>query len=256
MADSKLKIDIRRNRILDILRERGKVLVSDLSRELGVTQVTIRTDLDALEQDGYLERVQGGAIGRQRESAALWGNDETEDEKHIIARYVAGLIPDGSTLFINCGTTTHCLAIALKAKKNLNVVTNSLAVASELGMLPGIHVILLGGEINVQYGFTFGEDAKKQLQRYQADWAVLSVDGVSAEGGVTTFHAEEAAVNRTMMERTGQILIAADHTKIGRTGFTHLHDADGTVHLVTDKGADPEAIRKLEQRGMRIDCAE
>ena len=253
MADGRLKIDIRRNRILEMLREKGKVLVTDLSQELGVTAVTVRTDLDALEADGRLERVQGGAILKPQPAAPAWSMGNEEDEKWVIARYTAEQIPDGCTLFINSGSTTRCLARALKRRNNLNIVTNSLAVAAELGALPSVHVILLGGEINVQYGFTFGEDAQKQLQRYQADWAVLSVDGVSTLGGITTFHAEEAAVNRIMMERSRGILIVADHTKIGRTGFTHLHEIDSSVRLITDSKCGREIVRELENKGMRVE---
>ena len=255
MADGRLKIDIRRNKILELLREKGKVLVTDLSQELGVTAVTVRTDLDALEADGRLERVQGGAILKPQPAAPGWNPGNEEDEKWVIARYTAEQLQDGCTLFINSGSTTRCLARTLKRRSNLNVVTNSLAVAAELGALPSVHVILLGGEINVPYGFTFGEDAQKQLQRYQADWAVLSVDGVSAAGGITTFHAEEAAVNRIMMERSRGILIVADHTKIGRTGFTHLHGIDSSVRLITDGKCEREAVRELENKGMRVERA-
>lgn len=253
MADGRLKIDIRRNRILEILKEKGRVLVTELSQELGVTPVTIRTDLDALEADGRLERVQGGAIMKPRPAAQGWDAGSEDEEKWAIARYAAEQLPDGCTLFINSGSTTRCLARALKKRRNLNVVTNSLAVAAELGTLPSVHVILLGGEINVQNGFTFGEDAQKQLQQYQADWAVLSVDGVSVSGGITTFHAEEASVNRIMMERSRGILIVADHTKIGRTGFTYLHGIDAAVRLVTDRNCSEESLRELEYKGMHVE---
>lgn len=256
MAENRLKIDIRRNKILDTLQKQGKALVSELSRELNVTPATVRTDLDALEQDGRLERVQGGAILRQSEIGSGFRTGSEKEEKRAVAAWTAEQIADGSTLFINSGTTTRCVAQALKGRRKLNVVTNSLAVAEELGEQASIHVILLGGEINMQYGFTFGEDALKQLGRYQADWSILSVDGVSASGGITTFHAEEAAVNRLMMERSGRILIAADHTKIGRTGFTHLHDIDASVELVTDTGCEKEAVEGLRELGMYVECVQ
>ena len=159
MADNRLKIDIRRDKILERLREEGKVRVSDLSRELGASVVTIRTDLDSLEQDGYLERVQGGAIQKARVNADWLEMESRQDaEKRRIAEEAARHLKDGSTLFINSGTTTRHLAVALKQHKSLNVVTNSLAVSMELGNIPSIHVILLGGEINTQYAFTYGED--------------------------------------------------------------------------------------------------
>ena len=254
MADSKLKIDIRRDRILDLLRQKGKVYVSELSRELGTTPVTIRNDLDSLERDGYLVRIQGGALLRAR-PAPEWGGQEEVvrlPQKQAIARAVAERIPDGSTLFLNSGTTSLCLAEALKNHRSLNVVTNSLSVAMELGKQSLIHVILLGGEINPQFGFTYGSDAEEQLRRYQADWAGLSVDGVSARGGVTSFHAEETAIDRMMIERAKHVVIAADYTKIGRTGFTRICGAGPEIALVTDSGCSPEPVRELERLGVAV----
>ena len=255
MADSKLKIDIRRDRILEQLRQKGKVLVSELSRELGATPVTIRNDLDALERDGHLVRIQGGALLRARTSPD-WGCEQETiarlGEKQAIAKVVAAQIPDGSTLFLNSGTTSQCLAAALKEHRNLNVVTNSLAVATELGGAPLIHVILLGGEINAQYSFTYGSDAEDQLRRYQAGWAVLSVDGVSARGGVTSFHAEETAIDRMMIAHAKHVIIAADHTKIGRAGFTHICDASPEIQLVTNSLCSEDAVRELEQLGVEV----
>lgn len=255
MADSKLKIDIRRDRILEQLRQKGKVLVSELSRELGATPVTIRNDLDALERDGYLVRIQGGALLRVRQTPE-WGREQESiarlAEKQAIAQAVAAQIPDGSTLFLNSGTTSQCLAAALKEHRSLNVVTNALSVATELGKSPLIHVILLGGEINTQYGFTYGSDAEEQLRRYQADWAVLSVDGVSARGGVTSFHAEETAIDRMMIAHAKRTVITADYTKIGRTGFTHICGAGPAIQLVTDSQCSAEAVRELEQVGVDV----
>lgn len=255
MADSKLKIDIRRDRILELLRQNGKVQVSELSRELGATQVTIRNDLDALERDGYLVRIQGGALLRARPMAD-WGTAADKPdrlaEKESIARAIVARIPDGSTLFLNSGSTTHCLASALRDRRNLNVVTNSLAVAMELGKLPMIHVLLLGGEINTQYGFTYGSDAEEQLRRYQAGWAILSVDGVSAGGGITSFHAEETSVDRMMIAHAKRTIIAADSTKIGRTGFTHICEAGPEIQLVTDHRCSRDAVRDLEAMGMDV----
>lgn len=252
MAGSKLKLDIRREKILKRLQEEGVVRVSKLSRELGVTAVTIRTDLSNLERDGYLERVQGGAVLKSRQAEWRSLAPKEEEEKLLIAREAAKRIADGSTLFINSGTTTKYLAAALKEHKSLNVVTNSIDVSLELGNLPAVHVILLGGEINTQYAFTFGEDGREQLRHYQADWAILSVDGVSVEAGITTFHADEAAINRMMMERAQNTLIVADHSKIGRVGFTRLRKIDSSLQLITDGKCDKKKVMELENQGLNI----
>ena len=135
MAESKLKIDVRRNKILEQLRKEGKVSVSRLAVELGATPVTIRNDLTALERDGYLVRMQGGAVISHR-SDVQFNSSMTDDaflQKQALAQQVAAMVADGETLFFNSGTTTLHIARALKEKKYLNIVTNSLAIAMELG---------------------------------------------------------------------------------------------------------------------------
>ena len=253
MTDRKLKIDVRRNKILELLRAEGTVLVSQLSRELGATPVTIRSDLEALEQTGQLVRIQGGAIPAGRGTAQPQTPPiRCPEEKQAIARAAAALIRDGDTLIINSGTTSQMVARALSGHRNLNIVTNSFAVCTDLGEIPSFRVLLLGGEVNAQHGFTFGGDAMEQLRRYRADWVLLSVDGVSRQGGLTTCHAEEAALNRLMMEQGRQALVVADHTKIGQPGFTHICPVGAGLHLVTDGKADPKALDELAQTGLSV----
>ena len=254
MAESKLKIDVRRSKILEQLRAEGKVSVSRLAVELGATPVTISNDLTALERDGNLVRMQGGAVISHRLENHM--TPETEDptflRKQALAEEVAKLISDGQTLFFNSGTTTHHIARALKGKKHLNIVTNSLAIAMELGNTPTFHVLLLGGEINASYGFTAGGDTQEQLSKYRADWAILSVDGVSAQGGITTCHPEEAILDRLMMANARKILIAATGNKIGTAGFSRICDSDESIQLVTDATGDKDAYLALQERGVRI----
>ena len=254
MTGGKLKIDIRRKRILEQLRLEGKVSVMQLSEDLKVTPVTIRNDLAVLEQEGQLLRIQGGAIGLPTGEAVTPTQDSTDRysrEKMAVAAAAARMVQDGDTLFINSGTTTAYVAEALSARRNLNVVTNSLAVAGILGAVASIRVLLIGGEINAHYGFTHGGDAQEQLARYQADWAMLSVDGISAEGGITTYHAEEAAVDRMMLRGAKRALIVADSRKIGRAGFTRVCPCSPDTCLVTDS-ADLDALSALQAAGIRV----
>lgn len=254
MAESKLKIDVRRNKILEQLRSEGKVSVSRLAADLGATPVTIRNDLTALERDGYLVRMQGGAVisHRLENPFANENEDATFLRKQALAEEVAKMVGDGQTLFFNSGTTTHHIARALKGKKHLNIVTNSLAIAMELGNIATFHVLLLGGEINASYGFTSGGDTQEQLSKYRADWAILSVDSVSAQGGITTCHPEEAIIDRLMMANAHKRLIAATGNKIGKAGFSRICDSDETIQLVTDTTCQKEALLALQERGVRI----
>ncbi len=255
MAVGDLKIDARRKKILEILNRDGQVRVTQLSEELGATTVTIRSDLDALEQNGYLERIQGGAVQTVKNYynlEFLRRKQENSDVKRGIASSAADIIQDGDTILINSGTTTYYTAIELKKHKNLNIVTNSLMVAMELGDYPTFRVILLGGEINAQYSFTYGSDAQEQLRRYKADYAILSMDGICLEGGLTTYHAEEAVINRIMMERAKKTMIVADRRKLGREGFLFVSDLSNVDILVTDREADAQFVTKLQEMGAEV----
>ena len=255
LSESKLKIDARRKRIRDILQQEGRVDVNMLSDALRVTQVTIRNDLAVLEREGYLLRTQGGAVripaavADTAENAAI----QNAKQKQAIGATVARMIKDADTLFINSGTTSEYIAQALKIRRELNVVTNSLKVASILGSVPTFRVLLVGGEINTQFGFTHGGDAQDQLGKYQADWAILSVDGISAQGGVTTHHAQEAVIDRMMVQASKRWIIAADSSKIGRAGFSRVCECSTErMVLVTDGDGDPQALAQLTRCGVAV----
>ena len=241
-----LKIDIRLRQILERLARDGRVQVSQLSAAFDATPATIRNDLSALELEGRLVRVQGGAIPAASPAAL---GDHTS-EKQSIGRATARLIQDGDRLFINSGTTAQAVAASLRGHRELHIVTNALAVARLLG--DTFHVLLLGGELNARDGFTHGEDALMQLARYQADWAILSVDSISASEGITLCHSEETAISRRMLERAGRGIIAADHTKVGRAGFVRVCHAVAPLMLVTDSAANRDALRALEGNGVEI----
>ncbi len=256
MADSKLKVDIRRKSILDELRQNGKVYVTELSRTLNVTPVTIRNDLDALEENGQLIRMNGGAIWRGGNSARLGQTSiagiAQAEEKIAIAKAIADMIEDGDTLFINSGTTSQLIAAALKDRSNLNIVTNSLAVAVAFEHISSFRVIMLGGELNTKYGFTYGSDAQEKLVHYHADWAILSVDGISFQNGITTYHAEEALIDQMMINGASQVLIAVDHTKIGHAGFMKVCDCTPRIQVVTDRYISSAAHKELLENGITV----
>lgn len=250
-----LKIDARRKKILETLRRDGQVRVSHLSEQLGATPVTIRSDLDALERDGYLERTQGGAIQTMKNYYNMdfqRRKQEHMDRKKAIAGAAADMVRDGDTLFINSGTTTYYSAVELKKHKNLNIVTNSISVAIELGDVPTFRIILLGGEINAQYSFTYGEDAKEQLSRFKAGWAILSIDGVCPKAGLTTYHAEECAIDRIMMERAEKTLVVADSTKLGYESFSRVSGLDGVACWITDDLADRALTKQVAAEGVDV----
>jgi len=252
------KVKTRLAAIIRKLEQDGVVHVAELSKELDVSVVTIRHDLMLLEKEGRLKRFSGGA--RQVEAfqfADFTQRKQLNREKKLrIAEEAAKLVHDGDTLFINSGSSTYYFAQQLKEHKNLSIVTNSLYVAEELGQIPTFRVILLGGNINAQFAFTSGDDTVAQLNRYCADQAFLSVDGICLDGRITTYHSDEAAVCRLMMERAGTTVVTADYSKIGKEGFTYISDVQQMNTLLTDRQADERVVEHLREAGVRVIVAE
>lgn len=255
MTGEGLKIDVRRKKILELLDRDGQVRVSQLSEILGTTVVTIRSDLAALERNGYLERIPGGAVQAVKNYYNLdfqRRKQEHMEYKKDIAVAASNLVNDGETLLINSGTTTFFTAVELKRHKNLNIVTNSISVALELGTYPTFRVILLGGEINPQYSFTYGNDAMQQLKNYKADKAILSVDGIHNEIGLTTYHAEEAVINKLMMERARQTVIVADYTKLRHESFANIGAISNAHSWVTNDCVDKKLLSEIKASGIEV----
>lgn len=250
-----LDIDKRRKKITELLNTEGKVKVIDLSRLFGISEVTIRNDLSELEEEGLLERIHGGAISTHKSyyNMSLLDRMKTnEEEKRKIAVACASLISNGDTIMINSGTTTLFVVQELKHVKNLTVVTNSLAISQEVGHFNNIQVILLGGNFNPQYQFTYGDDTTNQLKRYKADKLILSADGIGVEEGVTTYHHLEAEVNRQMLIRVNKTIVVADYSKIGRTSFAYIDSIDNVEVLVTNQKANQDEINSIKEKGVEI----
>ena len=226
MAAGRLKIDIRRKKILELLVQNGQVTVAELSGLLNATQTTIRTDLDTMAAENRLVRIPGGAIAIPAQPVQTPVQEAAPDalaaQKRAIAAKVLSHIQDGDTLFLNSGSTTLRVAEALCARKRLCVVT----------------------------------DAVQQLGRYQPAWAILSVDGVNAVQGITTYHAEEAMVNRIMIQQAHRAIIAADRRKVGRAGFTGICRLDDRFTVITDSGAKPEELDEIRATGAAVEVAE
>jgi len=255
MGREDLDVDQRRQKILELLEKEAKVKVADLSMMFSISNVTIRNDLAELEEAGLLERIHGGAVRSHKAyySMSLKERMKTnEDEKRRIAVKVASMISEGDTLMMDSGTTTLFIARELKSIKNLTIVTNSLAIAEEIGFRDNIHLILVGGSLDQRYQFTYGDDAVQQLKKYKADLMVVSADGASVEDGLTTHHHNEAEVSRQMMVRANKTVAAVDYTKVGRGSFMFLSDIDCLDVLVTDGKADQEELALVRDKGVKV----
>ncbi len=245
----------RKERILELLNETGKVRVADLSHHFRISEVTIRIDLADLESRGLLSRVHGGAVSSYKNYYNMNFNQRSstnEAEKRAIAEYVANIIKDNDTVMMNAGTTTLFALRALNAKQSLHIVTNSIAVALEASDNPNFNVVLLGGLVNTKYQFTYGDDALRQLKSYHADKLILSVDGIHARDGLSTYYNQEAEISRLMLAQSGSALIAADYTKIGRTALTAIAPIHVAETIVTNDKANRDELETIRQEGIHI----
>jgi DeoR/GlpR family transcriptional regulator of sugar metabolism len=255
MMHEELDTTARRQEIVRLLMQNGKVRVNDLAKRFSISEVTIRNDLTILEHEGFLERIHGGAVSTRRAYYNMSISERAlanEAEKRRIAARTAALVSDGETLLINSGTTTLYVAQALKERNNLTVLTNSLPIAQEMGYHAATRVILLGGNLDSRYQYTYGDHTLYLINQYRADKLILSVDGVSAEDGASTYHHLERSVDMAMLERAGEAIIAADYNKIGRVSFATVCPVSRIHTLVTNKGANADELAAIADCGVEI----
>jgi DeoR/GlpR family transcriptional regulator of sugar metabolism len=245
----------RREEIIELIHTNGKVRVAELSERYGISEVSIRKDLEALEAEGHLTRIHGGAVGMNKLYVNMDLSERyktNSDAKRSLAELCAELINDNDTIMMNAGTTLTYVLRALRSKKNINIVTNSVQNATEAALYPTFNVILLGGELDSKYQFTYGRDAIHQLENYQSTKCILSVDGISAEWGLTLYYSNEAELARKMMEHSDTSIVVADSSKLGKNVFARVTDASETDILVTNRSSNSEALAKLRELGVKI----
>ncbi len=247
----------RRRLIDDLARSQGIVKVADLSNRLGVSEITIRRDLETLEQEGVLERTHGGAIYSQRMRAEPLYTEKDRihrREKQAIGRAAATLVEEGDTILINSGSTTLQVIrhLRLSGQRGVKIIT------SNMGKFPEAwdsdqELILIGGTFRQASNSLVGPLAVMALKQVNANKAFIGVDGVSARYGLTTPILQEAEIARLMIERThGPVIVVADHSKVGVVADFVTVSADKMDVLVTDDGFDEGYRVELEELGVEI----
>lgn len=246
----------RRALILDEVRRRGGIRVSELTRMLQVSDMTVRRDLDVLARQGALEKVHGGAVpvaeARTHEPGFEAKSSLELSAKSEIARAAAGLVTPGSAVALSGGTTTFAVAHQLLEVAELTVVTNSVRVAdvfhnaqtlTEGGRLgvggPAATVVLTGG-VRTPSDALVGPVADAAIGSLHFDVLFLGVHGISVEAGLSTPNLAEAETNRHFIRSARRVVVVADHTKWGTTGLSSFASLDEVDTLVTDAGLPPE----------------
>lgn len=248
----------RRRLIADNLRVRGVVSVGEMAEVLGTTEITVRRDLRAMAKDGLVVRAHGGAV-----LPAAIGHEPSYSEKAhragaekaSIARLALDMIVPGDSILVGPGTTTLALARLLGDISELTVVTNSLLVAQALMPSPKVEVILTGGTLRRSIHALVGPSAEESVRALRASKTFISGNGFTAERGLSTPSPLVAATDRAFAAAAQQVVVLADHTKIGQDTMCQTVPV-GRVHtLITDSRADPVVLAAIREAGVDVRVA-
>jgi DeoR family fructose operon transcriptional repressor len=245
----------RQTAIVGRARSRGRVDVTQLAEEFGVTTETVRRDLTVLERHGLLRRVHGGAIPVERlgfEPALATRDNVLVLEKERIAKAALAEVPDEGAILLDAGTTTGRLAEILPTERELTVVTNSVPIVMTLTGRPNLTVLLLGGRVRRTTLAAVDSWALTALADTYVDVAFVGTNGVSVDRGLTTPDPAEAAVKRAMIAASRRTVVLTDHSKIGTDRLARFGDLDDIDVLITDSGADPLVADELAAAGPRV----
>ena len=229
--------DQRHESILKLLKERGSISIEELVSHYKVTPQTIRRDLTYLANINKLRRHHGGASAISSIENTAYQTRKIMDleAKQKIADHIVSMIPNGSSLFINIGTTTETIAKALLNHENLKVVTNNLNVAAILGVKKDFTVLIAGGEVRHRDGGIIGETTEDFINQFRMDFGIIGISGIEENGALLDFDYREVRVAQAM---------AADHSKFGRYAMVRLGNITQANNFITD-AQPPESILTL-----------
>ncbi len=241
--------------ILERLAAENSLNATELAAEFGVSAATLRRDLQMLEDQRLLTRTHGGALAQAvaYELPVRYRGGQNREQKRRIATVAAALLPRGPlTLGLTGGTTTSEVARVIADRVDLTVITNALNIATELALRPRVKIIMTGGVTRSQSYELVGPLAEQTLQGLNISVAVVGVDGISAEGGLSTHDEVEAHTNATMINRSARVIVVADGSKVGRVLLARICPATSVAELVTDDTAAPDAVEALRRAGITV----
>ena len=241
----------REHSILNRLMVQGAVSVTDLSSELAVSEVTIRSDLSSLEERGLLSRTHGGALPSIHPHIFQRQNMNIE-EKHRIAKAAADLVEDGDAIMIEAGTTTSLLPRYLAGKRDILIITNSIPAFESAKSNPALKITLVGGEFRDSTDSFVGRITLDTIRRFNVRCAFVGTDGFSLKSGITTHLIEGGDVISVMRERAENLVLLADSSKYGKTGVVTILPLSQINTLITDTGLPDAAKEELNQIPLHI----
>jgi DeoR family glycerol-3-phosphate regulon repressor len=229
-------VALRHRQILETARHTGSVSVEALAETLGVTPQTIRKDLNLLAKKSMLSRVHGGAVVTSGVDNLRYAERRlvAAETKDAIGAAAAALVPDGSSLFINIGSTTEAIARHLTRHRELMVITNNLNVVDILTDCPGIEVIAAGGRVRPGDRAVIGALAMDFIRSFRVDYALIGASAIEADGTFLDFDVDEVRVSQTIIAQARKVILTLDSSKLGRPAPVRIGDLGDIDYLVTD----------------------
>jgi DeoR/GlpR family transcriptional regulator of sugar metabolism len=248
-------LEERRQQILKRLDSDGRVSVLELSRQLGVSEVTIRADLQALADRKLIVRTHGGAIpaseGRYEIALALRRQKQVQ-QKSRIGRAAAEIITDGDAIFLDSSSTALAIVQHLQNHRQLTVVTNSLTVAHELRDAPGVTVVLPGGTLQRDTDSLVGLNGLAILEKFNIQKGFFGAHGLTIPEGLTDVSADEAKIKRALVGRCRQKIALLDSTKWGQVGLASFAGVDEFNTIITDAQAPANLVKQVRGLGVEV----
>lgn len=247
----------RRHAIVELVRSSGVISLKQIAEAVESSEVTIRRDLRALEADGLIDRRRGGAAlpgALSHEASYSQKTRVASRAKLAIACHAAKLVEHDDAIVLGAGTTTQELARQLTRKRQLTVVTNSLLVATALAAAPA-EVVLTGGLLRGSTFALVGAAAEEGLAALRVRRAFLSGNGLTPARGLSTPNLAVAAVDRAIARSAQEVIVLADHTKLGVDTMVQTIPPEAISRVVTDEGADPSVVAALRASGLVVDVA-
>ncbi len=254
------KQQARLNTILTALQQSGSVSVEGLSKDLDVSTVTVRRDLDTLEAKGLLRRTHGGAVSIEPLFYEPFRNDRSfqaqvgrfAEEKRRIGRAAAALIKTGDTIALTPGTTTTEVVRGLPLNHNITVVTSTVNVAMELSKRKDLDIYVTGGHLRGDWFSLVGSAAAQSLSQVLIHVLFIGADGIDAKWGVSCFSPDEAQLNAAMVRHAHKKIAVVDHSKFGIVAGWRICTRKDLDIVVTDTGATDEMIAPFEEQQIQV----
>ncbi len=247
----------RRSKILEILDDLGQVNVNDLSRDMEVSEVTIRNDLDKLEKSKLLIRAHGGAFKTNNIALAVSEKRNiNHNYKRLIGKKAVTLIEDNDSVILDSGTTTFEISNNLQSFEKLTVISNALDIVNNLSKYKNLQVFMPGGYLKEFSMSLVGPMAERNLKQLYCKKVFLGIDGIKPDVGIFTHHMEEAYLNQIMIDIAEEVIVVADSSKFKKSGLAFIADFNKIDKIITDAHIERETIIMLERNNVEVVIAE